>query len=100
AVVREAQIEFDRDLDEPEHAQRTAHPEVPGQRGGDLGAPLLALQGEVDAGHDVDLATGDTDVDGCGRPELQRRLQLFHPGRVELEVEEPTAGEQAHAQQD
>ena len=100
AVVGEAQRELERDLDEAEHAQVAAHPQVAGERGREVGAGLLALELEVDAGHDVDAAAGDAQIHRRGGAELERRLDDLEAGGIELQVEESAAAEDPHREQE
>ena len=100
AVVGEAQHELERHLDQAEHAELAAHAQVARKRRRKLGARLLAFELEVDAGHDVDAAAGDAEVDRRGHAELEGGLDDLYAGRVELQVEEAAAAEDADRQQE
>jgi hypothetical protein len=64
-------MELDRDRDKPEHLQVAAAAKVPSK------FDTLVRHAEVDAGHDVDAATCDAQVERDIAAELDRRLDLL-----------------------
>ena len=63
----------------PRTLRYAAHAEVAGQRRRQIGAGLLSLELEVDAGHDVHAAAGDAEVDRRVAPNSNAASTIFKP---------------------
>src|ERR1043165_1944872 len=61
-LIGEGQIELDRDVDEPEHAERAAHAQIAGKRRAQVAAWILALQREIDPRHDVHFGAASSSL--------------------------------------
>src|ERR1043165_4937035 len=99
-LIGEGQIELDRDVDEPEHAERAAHAQIAGKRRAQVAAWILALQREIDPRHDVHFAARNPDIDRGRCAELERSLKLLEARGIELQMEEAPAAEDRDGEQE
>src|SRR5579859_4972010 len=88
-VIGESQIELDRGADQAEHVERAAGAQIPRE----LRRLADEVELKVDAGHDMDVAAGDHDIDRDVGADLDRRLQHLDAVGADGDPKESTAAE-------